>query len=100
MRDRLLRKLNAHMPWLGEWLGNRLDLEVPAYMVSLTAHAVLLIGLALVGHQVHQVVQREFRSQIPDSALSSSDSTFQDLDQTAQPPAMVPAAGSFAPTWR
>ena len=46
MRDRLLRKLNARMPWLGEWLGNRLDLEVPAYMVSLTAHAVLLIGLA------------------------------------------------------
>ena len=97
MRDRLLRKLNARMPWLATWLGNRLDLEVPAYMVSLTAHAVLLVGLALVGHQVHRVVQREFRSQIPDSALSSSDSTFQDLDQTAQPPAMIPAAGSFAP---
>ena len=97
MRDRLLRKLNARMPWLATWLGNRLDLEVPAYMVSLTAHAVLLVGLALVGHRVHQVVQRDFRSQIPDSALSSSDSTFQDLDQTAQPPSMIPAAGSFAP---
>ena len=97
MRDRLLRKLNAQMPWLAEWFGSRLDLEVPAYLVSLTVHAVLLISLGLVGHQVHRVVQREFRAQVPDSALSRSDSTFQDLDQTAQPPAMIPAAGSFAP---
>ncbi len=30
--------------------------------------------------------------------MVSSDSTFQDLDQSAEPPAAVPAAGSFAPT--
>ena len=65
-------------------------------MVSLTAHAILLVGLALVFRQVHRVVQREFRSQIPDSALSSSDSTFQDLDQTARRRPWF-AAGSFAP---
>ena len=55
--------------------GPALDLELPAYMVSLTAHAVLLVGLALVGHRVHQAVQREFRSQVPDSGLAA-ESTF------------------------
>src|SRR4051794_23705350 len=91
-----MQKLDARVPWIGAWLGDRLDLELPAYMVSLTAHAVLLVGLALAGHRVHQAVQREFRSQVPDSSLSS-ESTFQDLDQSAEPPALVPAAGSFAP---
>src|SRR4051794_35150699 len=91
-----MQKLDARVPWIGAWLGDRLDLELPAYMVSLTAHAVLLVGLALAGHRVHQAVQREFRSEVPDSSLAG-ESTFQDLDQSAEPPALVPAAGSFAP---
>ncbi len=66
-------------------------------MVSLTMHAMFLVVLALAGHTVHQVVQREFRSQAMDSSLSNSDSTFQDLDQSAEPPSIIPAAGSFAP---
>ena len=74
----LLRKLDTRAPWLGTLLGNRLDLEVPAYMVSLTVHALFLVLLALAGHRVHQVVQREFRSQVLDSALSASESTFPD----------------------
>ncbi len=93
----LLRKLDTRTPWLGTLLGNRLELEVPAYMVSLTVHALFLVLLGLAGHRVHQVVQREFRSQVLDSALSASESTFQDLDQSAEPPAITPAAGSFAP---
>ena len=51
-------------------------------MVSLTVHALFLVLLALAGHRVHQVVQHEFRSQVLDSALSASESTFQDLDQS------------------
>src|SRR5208283_3101244 len=66
-------------------------------MVSLTVHALFLVLLGLAGHRVHQVVQREFRSQVLDSALSASESTFQDLDQSAEPPLLTPAAGSFAP---
>ncbi len=97
MLANLLRKLDKRAPWLGTLLGNRLDLEVPAYMVSLTVHALFLVLLALAGHRVHQVVQREFRSQVRDSALSASESTFQDLDQSAEPPSMTPTAGSFAP---
>ena len=93
----LFRKLDTQAPWLGTLLGNRPDLEVPSYMVSLTVHALLLVLLGLASHRVHQVVQREFRSQVLDSALSASESTFQDLDQSAAPPSMIPAAGSFAP---
>ena len=100
MLANLLRKLGTRAPWLGTLLGNRLDLEVPAYMVSLTVHALFLVLLALAGHRVHQVVQREFRSRVLDSALSASESTFQDLDQSAEPPSMTPTAGSFARTWR
>jgi hypothetical protein len=66
-------------------------------MASLILHALFLVLLAIVGHQVHQVTQREFRSQVLDNSLSRSESTFQDLDQTAEPPSMIPAAGSFAP---
>ena len=96
MLANLLRKLDTRAPGLGTVLGNRLELEVPAYMVSLTVHALFLVLLGLAGHRVHQVVQREIRSQILDSALSASESTFQDLDQSAEPPSMTPAAGSFA----
>jgi len=93
----LLRKLDARAPWLGSLLGNRLELEVPAYLVSLTFHALFLVLLGLAGHRVHQVVQHEFRSQVLDSTLNTSESTFQDLDQSAEPPSLIPAAGSFAP---
>ena len=92
-----LRKLDARAPWAALLMGSRPDLELPAYMVSLTVHALFLVFLALAGHHVHQVVQREFRSQIPDSSLNTSESTFQDLDQSADPPSMTAAAGSFAP---
>ena len=97
MLANLMRKLDTRAPWIMAMIGSRLDLEIPAYMVSLTVHALFLIVLALAGHHVHQVVQREFRSQVMDTALTSSESTFQDLDQSAEPPSMIPAAGSFAP---
>ncbi len=97
MLDNLLRMLDTCVARAAPWLGNRRGTDVPAYMVSLTAHAVLLVVLALFGHRVHQVVQREFRSQILDSVVSSSESTFQDLDQSSDPPSMIPQAGSFAP---
>ena len=92
-----MRKLDTRAPWVMTTLGNRLDLELPAYMVSLTVHALFLVVFALAGHHVHQVVQSELRSQIVDSTLISSESTFQDLDQSVDPPLIIPAAGSFAP---
>ncbi|MFO0892361.1 MAG: vWA domain-containing protein [Isosphaeraceae bacterium] len=82
--------------WVG-WPSRRLDFELPAYMASLALHAVFLVVLALAGHQVHQIAGREFRSQLLDTSLGQSESTFQDLDQDPELPSFVPAAGSFAP---
>jgi hypothetical protein len=92
----MLRDLEARLPWLARWLGGRLDIELPALTLSLVMHGLILGGLAFAGYQAHRESQREFRSEVVDSRLTS-DSTFQDLDQSAEPPAEMPAAGSFAP---
>ena len=96
MVGEVLRGLEARFPWLARWFGGRLDIELPALTVSLMVHGLLLAGLAFAGYQVHRESQREFRSEVVDNRLSS-DSTFQDLDQSAERPAEMPAAGSFAP---
>ena len=97
MVGELVRELEARFPWLSTWLRSRLDIELPAFLVSLTMHGLLLVGLAFVGYRVHREVQREFKSEVVDN-LVTSESTFQDLDQSANPPAPEAAAGSFAPT--
>ncbi|MGC8641462.1 MAG: vWA domain-containing protein [Isosphaeraceae bacterium] len=76
---------------------NQFEMGIPAYLASLTAHAFFLVLLALASRQVQKVVHTEFKSQVVDSALALSDSTFQDLDQSSDPPAAEPAAGPFAP---
>ena len=93
----LLRDLEARFPWLSTWLGGRLEVELPAFLVSLTMHGLLLMGLAFAGYRVHQESSREFQSGVVDNLMPVSDSTYQDLDQTANPPAPIAAAGSFAP---
>jgi hypothetical protein len=92
----MLRGLEARFPWLARWAGGRLDIELPALGLSLLVHGLILAGLAFAGYRVHREAQREFRSELFDNRLGS-DSTFQDLDQSAERPAEVPAAGSFAP---
>jgi hypothetical protein len=91
-----LRGLEARFPWLARWFGDRLDIELPALTASVMVHGLLLAGLAFAGYQVHHESQRAFRSEVVDSRLTS-DSAFQDLDQSAERPAEMPAAGSFAP---
>jgi hypothetical protein len=93
----VVRGIEARFPWLSAWLGDRLEFELPAFLASLTVHGLLLVGLAFAGYRVHREVQREFRSEALDNVVGS-DSTYPDLDQTADPPAPVSAAGSFAPT--
>ncbi len=93
----VVRGLESRFPWLSTWLGSRLEFELPAFMVSVAMHGLLLVGLAFAGYRVHREVQREFRSGAMDNVVPL-DSAYQDLDQTADPPAPVPAAGSFAPT--
>jgi von Willebrand factor type A domain-containing protein len=93
----LLRNIEARFPWLSTWLGGRLEVELPAFLVSVTMHGLLLVSLAFAGYRVNQESTREFQSGVVDN-LVPMDSTYQDLDQTANPPAPIAAAGSFAPT--
>jgi hypothetical protein len=59
-------------------------------------HGLMLVCLAFVGYHVHREVQREFRSQVMDNRMDS-DSVYQDLDQSSDPPALEAPAGSFSP---
>jgi hypothetical protein len=95
--DNLARDLKVRFPWLSMWFGERLEIELPAFLASVTMHGLLLVGLAFVGYHVHQESVREFQSGVALNLKASSDSTYQDLDQTANPPAQIAAAGSFAP---
>ena len=92
----LVQELEERFPWVSTWFGERLDIELPAFLVSLTIHGLLLISLAFAGYTVHRESQREFRSQVVDN-LITPESTYQDLDQSASPPALEPTAGSFSP---
>jgi hypothetical protein len=93
----VVRRLDARFPGLATWAGDRLDIELPALLMSLIVHGLLLVGLAFAGYQVHREGQREFRSELVDNRVSS-ETMYQDLDQSADPPAPESAAGSFAPT--
>jgi hypothetical protein len=93
----VLRGLEARHPWLATWLGGRLEIELPAFFLSLTMHGLLLVGLAFAGYRVHREAHREFRSELVNN-LGSSETMYQDLDQSADPPALEAPAGSFAPT--
>jgi hypothetical protein len=94
-----LQALDRAYPELSRWLGGRLDIEVPALAVSVGIHGLLLLVLATAGYAVHAEARREFQSQVVDRPVSNelTHSDFQDLDQGPEPPALTPAAGSFAP---
>ncbi len=86
---------------LAEWGVERFDVNVPAMAVSLAVHLAIVACLAITGIAVHREVGRHF-----DSVASSVDTRidrslekmqFQDIDQSAERPNMIPAAGSFAP---
>ncbi len=94
----LFHNLEARFPWLSAWFSGRLEVELPAFLVSLTMHGILLVCLAFAGYRVHQESNREFQGDMVDNLVPSSDSAYQDLDQSSDPPAIVAAAGSFAPT--
>ncbi len=96
MVGEMMRDLEVRFPWLARWLGGRLDIELPALFLSLLMHGLILASLAFAGYQVHQEAQREFRSELVDNRLPS-DLAFQDIDQSAERPAEMPQAGSFAP---
>ena len=73
--------------------------KVTSALISLTIHALFLVSLAFAGHQVHEVAQTTFSSEVYEpSSLEplKSDSTLQDIDQSDERP-VLEASGSFAP---
>ncbi len=98
MVEDLVREFEARFPRLSSWFRDRLDIDLPPFLVSLTGHGLLLIGLAFVGYRAHKEGQRsDFKSEVKDNRVTS-ESTFQDLDQSDNSPPPEAAAGSFAPT--
>ena len=93
----LFRGLEARLSWLSLRMGGRLEVELPAFLVSLMMHGLLLVGLAFASYRVHQESSREFQSHVMDNLILSSDSTYQDLYQSDNLLAPIASAGSFAP---
>jgi hypothetical protein len=96
VRD-VVRGLMAPFAQPSSRLRDRLDTELPPFLVSLIVHGLLIIGLGLAGYQAHQETQRQFTNALVDNVVSS-ESTFQDLDQPALLPPPEAMAGSSAPT--
>jgi len=96
----LLRSLDERFPILSNWVGGRLDIEVPALFVSLGAHALILLVLGMIGLAVQQEVRREFQSLIEThTELGELDAKidFQDLDMADKPLTNETVGGTFAP---
>ena len=94
----VFRTLEARFPLMLTWMHARWESELPAFLVSLTAHGILLMCLAFAGYRAHQESNREFQGGVVDNLMPPSESIFQNLDQSSNPPPRVAAAGSFAPT--
>lgn len=94
-----IERLEQRYPVLRQWLGERLDLQLPALGVSLFSHVALLVSLGMLSYAAaHQEPPAAFRTEVVDTRLSDfaklEDSTaVAELDQTD----IQPVAGSFGP---
>ena len=91
--------LEDRHPRIAAWLGERLDLQLPAWGVSLATHVILLFLLGMVGLAAHEQDRAaEFRTEVVSTSLAD----FAKLDTAAvveseKPTQMAPVAGSFGP---
>lgn len=99
LRD-LIRQIEQGYPALRAWLGDRLDLQIPAIAVSLMTHLTFLLMLGMIGYAAAKPPVPEFESEFIDTSLSD----FAKLDQTEiiqlEDTSITPVAGSFAPETR
>ena len=96
----LLHRLDEFFPRLSRWFGGRLDIELPAVVVSVAVHVVFLSCLGMVGYAVHQETANKIvattvpiNTEIPDIEETTAS---QDFDQALDEKRDLPA-GSFAP---
>ena len=64
MLQRVLRKLEDRYPWLADWLGDRLDLQLPALSGSLIVHLLLLAFVGTLTYAVSTEHSNELRSEV------------------------------------
>ena len=77
---RMAQRIDARFPWLARWLGGRLDIQLPAYGVSLLTHLVLLTLFAMIGYAAGSAQSaREFQTELVDTSLED----FAEFDTTA-----------------
>ena len=95
-----LRRLDEIFPRVSRWFGGRLDIELPAVVVSVAVHVVFLSCLGMVGYVVHKETAKTIavttvpvNTAIPDLEETTA---FQDIDQALDEKRELPA-GSFAP---
>ncbi len=93
----LIDRLDERFPALRHWLGERLDLQLPALGVSLVTHVALLVGMGLLTYAASHQEPPAFRTEVVDTSLSD----FAKLDSTAlaevEDTSLRPVAGSFGP---
>ena len=90
--------LSDRFPRASQWV-DRLDVDGPAVTISVAVHVVVLLSLGMFGYAVHRESERRFEASTSiDTSVSDLErSNFQDIDQTAEAPSLIPAAGSFSP---
>jgi hypothetical protein len=95
--ENLVRRIEPTFPALRQWVGERLDLQVPAVAVSLLTHLMGLSALGMIGYAAVKPPVPEFRSEVVDTSLSD----FATLDTTEiaqiEDTSITPVGGSFAP---
>ncbi len=98
-RDALKRMEGAY-PAARAWVGDRLDLQLPALGVSLLTHLVALFMLGMLTYAASRPPAPEFRTEVVDTTLDDfaklEPTEIAEIEQTD----ITPVAGSFAPETR
>jgi hypothetical protein len=99
--ERLIYRLEERFPWLGRWLGERPDIQLPAIGVSLVSHLVILVGLGMVGYAAHSEIRREFRTEVVNTSIADFDKlNSTEIVDTDKETTILPSPGSFSPNAR
>lgn len=97
MPRNVIARLDEQCPWLRRMFGNRLDIQLPAFGVSLLTHLVFLVTFAMIGFAANSEIRKEFKTELIDTSLSDfakmESTELASIDKTE----MVPVVGSFAP---
>lgn len=97
MLNDLYRRLDEACPWLSRWLGGRLDVQLPAILLSLLTHAVLLALFGVLTYAATTDQRAEIRSNLVEADVDD----FAVLDQTEiqelENTALVPSAAAAGP---